>query len=109
MSLNHFVDAAVDKAAQAAKMKVKSMLGGGSGGKQPNTSGGGMGGLFPSAGGSGDSGKPKKGGLFGGLLSTQQDDMVPGAGGAGANPGANAGGGAGNLDFNSAVDELAGF
>ncbi|KAK3573397.1 hypothetical protein QTP86_024692 [Hemibagrus guttatus] len=78
MSLNHFVDAAVDKAAKAAKMKVKSMLGGGGGNtKQPNKSGG-MGDLFPSTGDSGNGGKEKKGGLFGGLLSTPQGETNPG-------------------------------
>ncbi|KAG7333860.1 hypothetical protein KOW79_002267 [Hemibagrus wyckioides] len=102
MSLNHFVDAAVDKAAAAAKMKVKSMLGGGGGNaKQPAKSGG-MGGLFPSSGDSGNDGKEKKGGLFGGLLSTPQGETNPGGAGGAA-------GGAENQDFNSAVDELAGF
>lgn len=69
--------------AAAAKMKVKSMLGGGGGNaKQPATSGG-IGGLFPSSGDSGK-GKEKKGGLFGGLLSTPQGDTNPGGAAGGA-------------------------
>ncbi|XP_047009987.1 uncharacterized protein zgc:193505 [Ictalurus punctatus] len=101
MSINHFVDAAVDKAASTAKMKVKSMLGGGGADAKKPSKSGGIGGLFPSAGDTGNGNKEKKGGLFGGLLSTPQDEMKPGGA---------AGGGAGeSQDFNLAVDELADF
>lgn len=79
--------------ATAAKMKVKSMLGGGGGNaKQPAKSGG-IGGLFPSSRDSGDNGKEKKGGLFGGLLSTPQGDSNPGG-----VPGGVPGGAAGSAD-----------
>ncbi|KAI5107844.1 hypothetical protein C0J45_1438 [Silurus meridionalis] len=103
--MNHFVDAAVDKAASAAKLKVKSMLGGGGNAKQPNKSGG-VGGLFPSAGESGN--KEKKGGLFGGLLSAPQNEANPGGaaasgdvGGAGL-PGGAVGGAGGAAAYDSA-------
>ncbi|KAF4090581.1 hypothetical protein AMELA_G00053460 [Ameiurus melas] len=107
--MNRFVDAAVDKAASAAKIKVKSMLGGGGGGdaNKPNKSGG-IGGLFPSAGDSGNGNQEKKGGLFGGILSTPQDEMKPGAAGGAVGGGAGGAGGE-SKDFNSAVDELADF
>ncbi|XP_062850841.1 uncharacterized protein zgc:193505 [Trichomycterus rosablanca] len=122
MSLNHFVDAAVDQAARAAKTKVKSLMGGknpgtsgGMGGKNPGTSGG-IGGLFSSAG---QGGKAEKGGLFGGLLAAAGQGTNPGAPGgapAGAPAGGAYGGAAGGAvagpegaDFNAALDELAGL
>ncbi|KAI4894271.1 hypothetical protein NFI96_016297 [Prochilodus magdalenae] len=100
MSLNHFVDSAVDKAANVAKVKVKSMFGGGDGKNKSggSKSGGGIGGLFPSSGDGGDKGNKgekeatKGGGLF---------DMLK------EEPKSQGSGGAGSSDFNSAVDELA--
>ncbi|KTG33253.1 hypothetical protein cypCar_00001545 [Cyprinus carpio] len=62
-----FVDQAVDKAASAAKRKVKETL---TGKKQEPDKTGGMGGLFPSSGEKDK--KPKeKSGLFGGLLKAE--------------------------------------
>lgn len=78
--------------ALAAKKKAKSLFvgGGGADSKTPSKSGG-IGGLFPSAGDSGNGGKDKKGGLFGGLLSTSQGEN-PGAGAGGAAAAGGAGG-----------------
>lgn len=77
--------------ASTAKMKVKSMLGGGGADAKKPSKSGGIGGLFPSAGDTGNGNKEKKGGLFGGLLSTPQDEMKPG-GAAGGGAGGGAGG-----------------
>ncbi|XP_072533151.1 uncharacterized protein [Salminus brasiliensis] len=103
--MNHFIDTAVDKAASTAKVKVKSFLGGGSGdAKKPSKSGGGMGGmggiggLFPSSSDDGKKETSKGGGLFDGLKSPPKEE-----------PKSEASGGAESTDFNSAVDELAGF
>ncbi|XP_037394807.1 uncharacterized protein zgc:193505 [Pygocentrus nattereri] len=103
MSLNHFVDAAVDKAASVAKVKVKSMFGGGDGKSKSGggKSGGGIGGLFPSSGDGGDKsnkGEKAKGGLFDVLKSPPMEE-----------PKDKASGGAENTDFNSAIDELSGL
>ncbi|XP_036430355.1 uncharacterized protein zgc:193505 [Colossoma macropomum] len=103
MSFNHIVDTAVDKAASVAKVKVKSMLGGGDGKSKSGggKSGGGIGGLFPSAGDGGDKsnkGEKSKGGLFDMLKSPPMEG-----------PKSEASGGAESSDFNSAVDDLANF
>ncbi|XP_060780809.1 uncharacterized protein zgc:193505 [Neoarius graeffei] len=102
MSKSFFVDAVVDKAATAAKTKLKSMLGGGEDNKNKPSGSGGIGGLFPSAG---DSNKKEKKGLFGGLFSTPENEMNPGE----AEVGGGAEGGGESQDFNSAVDALAGL
>ncbi|KAL6486934.1 hypothetical protein MHYP_G00035600 [Metynnis hypsauchen] len=103
MSLNRFVDTAVDKAASAAKVKVKSMLGGGDGNSKSggSKSGGGIGGLFPSAADGGDKsnkGEKSKGGPLDILKSPPAEE-----------PKDKASGGAENKDFDSAIDSLAGF
>ncbi|KAL7889737.1 hypothetical protein AOLI_G00019950 [Acnodon oligacanthus] len=101
MSLNHIVDTAVDKAASVAKVKVKSMFGGGDGKSKSGggKSGGGIGGLFPSSGDGGDKsnkGEKAKGGLFDMLKSPPVEE-----------PNDEASGGAESTDFTSALDELA--
>ncbi|KAG9275550.1 uncharacterized protein zgc:193505 [Astyanax mexicanus] len=110
--MNHFIDSAVDKAANVAKVKVKSMLGGGGGAagdsKKQGKSGGGLGGLggigglFPSASDGGKKETSKGGGLFDGLKTSPSEEPR-------YEPSGGASGGAENSDFSSAVDELAGL
>ncbi|XP_067277954.1 uncharacterized protein zgc:193505 [Pseudorasbora parva] len=101
-----FVDQAVDKAAAAAKRKVKETI---TGKKQENDKTGGMGGVFPSK--EDKDKKPEKsgGGIFGGLLSSEKPEgnssggaISAGGGTAESNIGADS-------SFNDALDELAEF
>lgn len=102
-------------AAATAKVKVKSMFGGGGDAKKPSKSGGtggigGIGGLFPSAGDSGSGGKEKKGGLIGGLFAAPQNEMNPGAaGGAGEGAGGSVGGSVGGGVGGGTEGMLTGF
>ncbi|KAK7140116.1 hypothetical protein R3I94_012656 [Phoxinus phoxinus] len=101
-----FVDQAVDKAAAAAKKKVRETI---SGKKQETDKTGGMGGLFPSK--DEKDNKPKEkagGGIFGGLLSTEKPEGNS-PGGAISAGGSNAESNSGPQDssFNDALDDLA--
>ncbi|CAM4727029.1 hypothetical protein PO909_019308 [Leuciscus waleckii] len=100
-----FVDQAVDKAAAAAKRKVRETM---SGKKQETDKTGGMGGLFPSK--DEKDKKPKEkagGGIFGGLLSAEKPEENS-TGGAISAGGSNAEGNSGaDGSFNEALDDLA--
>ncbi|XP_056326768.1 LOW QUALITY PROTEIN: uncharacterized protein zgc:193505 [Danio aesculapii] len=98
-----FVDHAVDKAASAAKKKVKETI---TGKKQPADKTGGMGGLFPSSGD--NKPKEKSGGLFGGLVSTEKPAENPPAAATSAGD-SNPKSQTADPEFNDALDELANF
>ncbi|XP_052006455.1 uncharacterized protein zgc:193505 [Xyrauchen texanus] len=102
---NSFVDQAVDKAASAAKRKVKETITGKKQDKPDKT--GGMGGLFPSE----EDKKPKQksgGGIFGGLLSAEPGKEGMSSGGV-SSGGDSIGGvsSGGDSSFNDALDDLA--
>ncbi|XP_073691383.1 uncharacterized protein [Garra rufa] len=103
-----FVDQAVDKAASAAKRKVKETL---TGKKQPQPDKtGGMGGLFPSSGEKDKKPKEKAGGggFFGGLLKAEGPGENSDGGAFGAGGGSNAvDNTGGDSSFNDALDDLA--
>ncbi|XP_043110556.1 uncharacterized protein zgc:193505 [Puntigrus tetrazona] len=100
-----FVDQAVDKAASAAKRKVKEKL---TGKKQPETDKtGGMGGLFPSSGEKDKKPKEKSGGLFGGLLKAEGPGGNSSGGSFSAGGGHEADNSAEDSSFNDALDDLA--
>ncbi|XP_052427827.1 uncharacterized protein zgc:193505 [Carassius gibelio] len=95
-----FVDQAVDKAASAAKRKVKETL---TGKKQETDKTGGMGGLFPSSEEKEKKPKEKSGGFFGGLLKSEG----PGESSGGGDFGAEADISGEDGSFNDALDDLA--
>ncbi|XP_067242274.1 uncharacterized protein zgc:193505 [Chanodichthys erythropterus] len=101
-----FVDQAVDKAAAAAKRKVKETI---TGKKQENDKTGGMGGLFPSN--EEKDKKPKEkagGGIFGGLLSAEKPEENSTGGAISAEGSSNAESNIGaDSNFNEALDDLA--
>ncbi|KAK2896658.1 hypothetical protein Q8A67_011146 [Cirrhinus molitorella] len=101
-----FVDQAVDKAASAAKRKVKETL---TGKKQEPDKTGGMGGLFPSSGEKDKKPKEKSGGggLFGGLLKAEGPGENSGGGDFGAGGSNAVDNSGGDSSFNDALDDLA--
>lgn len=100
-----FVDQAVDKAAAAAKRKVKETL---TGKKQETDKTGGMGGLFPSSGEKEKKPKEKSGGgLFGGLLKAEGPGENSGGGAFGAGGSSAVDNSGADSSFNDALDDLA--